>query len=107
MSLSMTIDSADRCSDCGGSLHADDETCPETQRELETIRLFGDELRPLIDRASKSDETADLHGETGVALLALSDALQQALDVVKIRQNHDHQWNDNDYCRVCGADGRA
>lgn len=100
-------DEPDTCSDHGLPLHADDETCPEVQLQLEEDRIFAETLRPLINQARKSDDYADLAGEPAPALAALKGALQRAIDAITVIVSHEHDWSDNDYCRVCGADGRA
>ena len=33
--------------------------------------------------------------------------LRQEARAIKALKNHAHNWNDDDYCSICGADGRA
>ena len=33
--------------------------------------------------------------------------LKHTLERIEMLKNHTHQWNDDDYCDICGADGRA
>ena len=65
------------------------------------------EIKAAARKACKSDEYADLAGEPGTALRDLRDNLKAGLEHVEFLLGHTHQWNDNDYCSICGADGRA
>jgi hypothetical protein len=76
------------------------------QQEL-TEYYFSEYLRPLIRKATKSDEYASLAGEDAIALKAFNSALSRAMTEVTELIIHEHDWNDNDYCNVCGTDGRA
>jgi hypothetical protein len=65
------------------------------------------EIRAAIRKATKSDEYADLASEPGYALRDILYTLEAAKEDVRELLGHEHQWNENDYCSICGADGRA
>jgi len=68
-----------------------------------------------INRVCRSAEHAELAGECGAAVYdaAIVDAeaeimyLKQYIADLKELRTHEHQWDSNDYCTLCGADGRA
>lgn len=64
-------------------------------------------IRAAIRTATKSDETADLAGEPGYALLDILYTLEAAKEDVNELIGHEHVWGENDFCSKCGADGRA
>ena len=72
-------------------------------------------IRRLPRAAARSAEYAELAGEHGadVYLCAVDqlDALLRAIkeakaDLASLRR-HAHEWNEDNYCSVCGADGCA
>ena len=78
------------------------------EMEQAAIDRYALELWPLVSKATRDDEYYYLGGCDGPRpLYALQKALQQALADVRRIRYHQHQWNDNDYCDICGNDGRA
>lgn len=67
------------------------------------------EIKAAIRKASQSDQYAYEIGEheLATALTELRSDLVQAIADIDTIRNHTHQWNENDYCSICGADGRA
>jgi hypothetical protein len=81
------------------------EVCLDYQAAIDR---YYRELGTITNRARRSDQTAEVIGEPGVELAALEDALNNALIDVRILRGHVHLWGrGDDYCRICGADGRA
>ena len=72
-------------------------------------------IQEQLRSAFSSDEYASLAMEPGLevnrfygALMRARKVLQDAInDIEPIRKGHVHEWSDNDYCCICGADGRA
>lgn len=61
-----------------------------------------------IGQLNRDYEIANMYGEKVEETYAmLADALEAYAREVRGYENHAHQWNDDDYCSVCGADGRA
>lgn len=60
-----------------------------------------------IAHASRAREYADIAGEEDDSFQLLEDQLQSALVEVRSVRHHQHEWNEDDYCDICGADGRA
>jgi hypothetical protein len=69
----------------------------EAARRQETYDLQG--LGP-GDGPSPYDEAENLI-EDAIA------KLRTAAEEINTLRRHRHEWGDNDYCQVCGADGRA
>jgi hypothetical protein len=65
------------------------------------------EIKAAIRRAIREDENASLADEPATALHDLHAILTSAAEDVRELLDHSHQWNENDYCSICGADGRA
>lgn len=66
------------------------------------------EISPLITKAGKREQYWELGGHDGPEPLeCLERALQRALDEVRELRGHEHQWNEDDYCDICGRDGRV
>lgn len=67
----------------------------------------------LISEAMRSAEYADLAGEENCYpyFLGQIDAaigqLKRFRAELQVVARHVHEWNSDDYCRICGADGRA
>lgn len=67
-----------------------------------------DRLIPMIRAAERDDELAGQADAPAIELIALERAFREAARRARARrQSHDHTWNEDDYCSVCGADGRA
>lgn len=47
------------------------------------------------------------YAETMAALEELERVVPRLKAELQALMSHAHTWNDNEYCRVCGADGRA
>ena len=69
---------------------------------------------PTLTELARSQECIDLSGESGNAYTpaieeaeqAINDLRQYILDVNSLA-NHTHNWNNNGFCSICGADGNA
>jgi hypothetical protein len=70
----------------------------------------------LIDRANREQQSYDLGGPFDFpspyrdALNQIDAAIGRLKSMRREMQrvaSHSHDWNDNDYCSVCRADGRA
>ena len=66
------------------------------------------ELRCWPQALARTAETASLAGENPNAVYndALAELEYVRTCIVELR-DHTHDWNDDDYCDICGADGRA
>lgn len=66
-------------------------------------------LGKLIADALRSAEYRDLAGvDDGPDPLAeLEKELTDAVERVRELRTHAHKWNADDYCSICGRDGRA
>jgi len=64
-----------------------------------------------ITAANRDVEYAHLAGVEGEAgpspYLELKKMLGQGIRDVRHVERHTHKWGENDYCQICGADGRA
>ena len=73
---------------------------------LDTSVLFD-----LLRQATHNDELRALAGldddECPSELAKLERALAAALRDVRQVRSHVHEWDDNQYCSICGADGNA
>jgi hypothetical protein len=67
------------------------------------------EIKAAIRKATQNDQYAQEIGESqlATALPDLKADLLLAIQMIDEIVDHAHQWNDNDYCNICGADGRA
>lgn len=70
--------------------------------EFDTLRRLLDAL-PMALARRKHD--ADLAGEDFDEYGEWAQELRIALDELVGMANHRHQWNEDSYCSVCGADG--
>ena len=52
-------------------------------------------------------DDASPYEETKAAIAQLKKVLAEAEAELASLETHAHEWNDYEYCRVCGADGRA
>jgi hypothetical protein len=124
--MTATIEHTDICGNCGKEWPARFGKCPCNMRRvhihnkaivvdpgadlLETLRRLTDRLELEI---CSSAEGADLAGEESPYQWHLGriDAaighLKRFRREVQGLSKHAHDWNDNDYCSICGADGRA
>lgn len=68
-------------------------------------------IQDLINRAKRDAEAYDLAGLTVEEGTHPYDHLirlfKDAIVEVNILKGHVHKWNENGYCMICGADGRA
>jgi hypothetical protein len=64
-------------------------------------------LQPLLRETSRRAQEVYLSGDGRDPYGALQDALYRAIRQVERLKTHEHQWNDDDRCDLCGADGRA
>ena len=81
-------------------------TVSDYLRQIETAALS------LPNAVARSAEYAGLAGEDGrdvykEAIDRISRALGVARRDLLALRDHRHEWSDEDYCAVCGADGRA
>ena len=83
-----------------------DEDDPQVE-EKRLADSYYELLMPLVTDAKRHVEGADLAGSPINAYKALREALQATLREVDALDGHIHQWNQDDYCDLCGADGRA
>lgn len=61
-----------------------------------------------IAQAKRSQEYWDLGGNDGPEpLYCLIKALQQALAEARELRRHQHKYDEDDYCVICGRDGRV
>ncbi len=65
-------------------------------------------------QAARDAECLDLAGEPGDAyrdaqkqIGRLIETARRAAREIKGLRAHRHDWNESDYCSICGADGRA
>ena len=72
-----------------------------------TVEGFYFEIKAAARKACKSDEYAYLAGEEGTALRDLREEVAEGLKHIDALLTHTHEWDCYDYCRLCGADGRA
>ncbi len=85
-----------------------------------SLRTIGDQLerevRARLVQANTWTAAAELAGEFANEnyyytiqdeLREIVERVNQLSKLVAAHNAHAHQWNDNDYCDVCGADGRA
>lgn len=79
---------------------------PDLWLERDTSSYHAD-LMMLVRKATRSDEYADLAGEVPTKLRALKAAAEAIAKDIETLLGHEHEWNDSDYCSICGADGRA
>lgn len=73
--------------------------------------MYRNRLSDIVSDAVRSQEYWDLGGlsdsDGPAPLAALETALLAALADVRELRAHAHVWGENDYCSICGADGRA
>lgn len=68
-----------------------------------------------IRRAKRSAENASLAGEPAAPvyddlleeLATVRDSMAEYIQEVTELKDHRHEWNENEFCNICGADGRA
>jgi hypothetical protein len=110
-----TDDHLCRCPRCApGEPEANPEDEPytpewEAAQKRQAIGRWVNELDLIIGRATREHEYWDLGGifEGIDPLEALTKALQCALKDVRSLRRHQHEWGEDDYCVICGRDGRA
>jgi hypothetical protein len=82
---------------------------------VESVTEIRQRLTYLPSLVARSAEYAHLAGEDARreyrnALTMLGHIIKQAKEThaeLSGLSTHQHEWNDNDYCDLCGADGRA
>lgn len=94
-------------------------TFPIAYREIvqaparEIMHAFMDRLPMLEAEADRYAEGCDLAGEGGgyrdiqAELSHLIGALKRVHRALGNQAGHQHDWNESDYCVICGRDGRA
>lgn len=116
----------ENCPDCGHEWPArfGSHNCNHTRRYVHNDAIIsqpGERLSDSLDRLTgrmesevcRSAQFADLAGEGdpyGDALRDIDHALgmlKRFRAEVQRLSGHTHRWNENDYCSICGADGRA
>lgn len=61
-----------------------------------------------LAEACRFNEFADLGGYDAVnAYDSVIEMLERGLSEARALRGHEHKWNSDDQCSVCGADGRA
>lgn len=78
----------------------------------ENIRVL---LTGFVQSTTRSAQYAELAGEsTGDVYKARKAEVGRAIAILESThtelcelERHSHIWNDDDYCSICGADGRA
>lgn len=84
----------------------------EEQQEQIIQNPFQDALSTMLVQSTRSQEYADLgdyshEPEYLSGYRGLREALEKALKELDIMQRHQHEYNENSYCNICGRDGRA
>lgn len=67
-------------------------------------------IQGAITHAKRQEEFGDLAGEPcgdDGGYQAVEHVLERALTQVRELRAHAHDWNEDSYCTVCGADGAA
>lgn len=64
-------------------------------------------LQELLKYYTRQKEYADLAGEDVSPLTDFVAACEAILPEGKMMRDHEHDWNPDGYCRVCGRDGRV
>lgn len=74
---------------------------------------FHDQIQSMLSDAASESEYWELAGitesdtEEPHPYDLLQNALESGLRELKTLREHRHEWGENDYCVICGADGRA
>lgn len=79
----------------------------EAQMEVEAIRRWRTELEALESRAFRAWQHWDLSGDGPDPLATLCTALLLEARDMRALRRHRHEYDDDDYCVVCGRDGRV
>lgn len=69
-------------------------------RHYEMINLTG------IDPELEAMEDGELDAPR-MRYAYLADLLEDYANMIRRYEGHQHAWGENDYCTICGADGRA
>lgn len=70
-------------------------------------------IEEAIKEAQTEKNNWDMAGETAESLeseplfTSLERIIENGLQNLREMRDHTHKWNDDDYCSVCGLDGRA
>jgi hypothetical protein len=60
----------------------------------------------IMTRVKRHYQTAELVGEDNNIAEAIAE-LEALIVELRVLQTHEHQWDSEDYCYICGSDGRA
>jgi hypothetical protein len=120
------VEKAEMCEDCGREWPArfGQHNCNLRRRHVHKNSLIIEPRTPLREAVEllterhereicRSAEYADNAGEEPPYREALKDidaaigALKAARREMQALAGHRHRWNSDDYCTICGADGRA
>lgn len=77
---------------------------------LESVKRLADRLE---DETTREAQGCDLAGEEPPYPRVLGDIdaaigyLKEYREQIQRLAGHSHKWNEDDYCSICGADGRA
>ena len=92
-----------------GIHHFDTKFCPGCKRARAKVLdpvFFA--IHGAMTELNSEYERADLAGvEVITTYDDLEKVLTDGLEYLRSVRGHAHQWNDDGYCDVCGADGRA
>jgi hypothetical protein len=75
--------------------------------EMETRRAIRQACKAHEGASLSGDQGEDAYGDLLSALRDFSERLPRLIAEVEALQTHHHAWNEQDYCNLCGADGRA
>ena len=67
-------------------------------------------IQDAIRDAARQEEYASLAGEPigdDGGYQVIEHVLERALNQVREMRDHSHSWDEDGYCRICGADGAA
>jgi len=83
--------------------------CPACRaRQRAILNPLKDAIHEALGKLRREYVSADMAGERPSCTYEdLKADLEDAVGLVRITRDHAHDWNEDDYCNVCGADGRA
>lgn len=76
---------------------------------LKAIAFFGESTRRGATYADLGGDfsAADVYNEAIQDLQNIINAAKELQTELRQLRSHEHDWDDNSYCTLCGADGRA
>ncbi len=74
---------------------------------LSFIRRIPRQTARRAEAASLGGFDGDPYEDAVVLIRTLNREIDRAMEEVSILYHHAHRWNENDYCDICGADGRT